>query len=259
MSDCRLEDFPSKALIQLANLTFLHIKNNKFKSLPSGAFKTLTKLKTVDLSGNPVKTLAADSFSGLENSIMDLYLNHIGLEVFPSAAFEKLKRLERLEVIDNSIANLGEGTFENFQTRSKAFQFYIKANALSEISSKAFDGVKFTFKKIHLDQNGISTLGFLDNVLCTAAFAMCEVGVLDCPIKCDCELYSIIKAETVRIQGKCTSPDELNGKSFLTAFDESDTCKDTQPKCNRAGTIQNSISYVFMTLLLLLGQYVERV
>ena len=204
----------------------------------------------MDLSGNSLNVLAADTFSGLENSIMDLYLNNIGLEEFPSTTLEQLKRLERLEVNDNSIANLDARTFENFQTRSNAFQFYIKENGLSEISSEAFDGVKFTFKKIHLDENDISTLGFLDNVLCTAAFAKCEVRVLDCPIKCDCELYSIIKAETVRVQGKCASPDELNEKSFLTAFDESDTCKDTQPKCSSVGNIVSSAITICTAVLL---------
>ncbi|XP_078348618.1 follicle-stimulating hormone receptor-like isoform X2 [Oculina patagonica] len=85
------------SLRNLGNLKDLTLKGNKIKRLPSRTFEGVTKLETLNLAKNEIKSIADDAFAPFEMiKVLDLSFN-----AFPVLPARGLKTLETLRVRDN--------------------------------------------------------------------------------------------------------------------------------------------------------------
>ncbi len=244
MTDCRLEDFPAQALSYLTNLTFLFIGNNAFTHLPPGAFSSFKKLRLISVQENKLGALQPDTFAGLENVLEKVNLEATDLEEFPTTSMEKLKKLEMLRLSKNSISELGAGALSGFQT-TKNLDLYLMENKISEIDPEAFTGAGFILRKLQLDGNTISSLAFLDSIICSKMFSKnSHIYLMGCPLQCTCDTYSILSSEKVLVDGTCKSPDNVKDLDIRPDFIQKgkEICKDAKPKCSQAPHQRFSVS-----------------
>ncbi|XP_068209067.1 toll-like receptor Tollo [Palaemon carinicauda] len=101
----------SNALQNSTGLQELQISQNHLQDVPI-LLKSLTTLKTLDLSGNHVSVLSNNSFVGLHNvSVLKLAANEI--DNITKNVFVNLPSLQVLDLARNNIHSIENGAFEN--------------------------------------------------------------------------------------------------------------------------------------------------
>ncbi|VDO83416.1 unnamed protein product [Heligmosomoides polygyrus] len=123
---------------------WLSLHRNQLQFLPSGAFRLLSRLEYLSLSGNSIESFHKTAMTGLDQlNELDLssnslavclednamlyntsmpYLKSLGfrnnqLRVIPSRAFERFPALEHLDLADNPITTIHPGAFNPLQLR----------------------------------------------------------------------------------------------------------------------------------------------
>ncbi|XP_014673439.1 PREDICTED: chaoptin-like, partial [Priapulus caudatus] len=100
----RLTDLPDGALYR--DTEQLDVSSNAFTAVPTHLWASLPKLRKLDLSGNPIGEISADSFRGLEN-LEELRLNDLAsLRRFDATAVRGLTNLRTLEVTNLPVSDL---------------------------------------------------------------------------------------------------------------------------------------------------------
>ncbi|XP_013388468.2 insulin-like growth factor-binding protein complex acid labile subunit [Lingula anatina] len=126
MNNNLTEDSVLPAIHSLTNLQRLLLSGNAFQILGANAFQSLSKLKELFLARNNIRRVNNSAFSGLEESLEVLHLEH--------------NRLLELPYLKN-LTNLRE--------------FYFGGNALGVIPKRAFDGLELT--RLDLSQTNITS------------------------------------------------------------------------------------------------------
>lgn len=157
LSSNKLKTLPSQIFKRLINLELLNLSENEFNflpadllrknssklrkvrlnhnrgdlaSIPSGFFKNLRSLNTVELVGNNFTSLPADAFLGA-NSLETLNLNYNNLITLPVGLFESTSKLQVLSVAFNNLTWLPDGIFEDADLRNLTLDH----NQLTNITS----------------------------------------------------------------------------------------------------------------------------
>ncbi|XP_057713281.1 carboxypeptidase N subunit 2-like isoform X2 [Corythoichthys intestinalis] len=160
---------------QLTKLVFL---NNPLRSIHSQAFRNLSELRELEISGSPwLDHLFLGTFSE-QGNLTELQLNYNKFQTFLPGSFDSLERLESLQMKANVISDLPVSLFRNlrnlrvldlslnkipkveketFSGLSAVEILKLSNNRIANISSDVFCHVP-RLTELHLEGNGISRL-----------------------------------------------------------------------------------------------------
>lgn len=96
--------------IQPEDIKYMSLSRNVIRELPSGSFQMFRNLRYLDLSGNSLANINADTFTGLEMSLRELRVSHnriTGIGNVPLA----LRKLRILDLSDNNIVDVARSAF----------------------------------------------------------------------------------------------------------------------------------------------------
>ena len=120
----------------LTRLETLKLSRNRLRTLPAGVFAGLGSLKDLDLWYNELQTLPADVFSGL-TSLQDLDLEENELRVLPAGVFDGLS-LRFLGLEGNRLRTLPPGMFADVDV---TLTLDLSDNALRALPEDVFSGL----------------------------------------------------------------------------------------------------------------------
>ena len=181
-----LRTFPTAELSHLTNLTKLDLTASGLRSLPAGAFKSFTKLRTLGLNDNHLVALESTTFLGLELSLEYLYLVHTSLHTFPTKALHRLEHLTHLELSRNTFSNLSEPIFQGFQTRLLPLDLYMRSCKITDISPEVFTWQGVLLSTLDLNHNRLKSLDFLQDPCSLALMPGATLALTSNPLDCSC-------------------------------------------------------------------------
>lgn len=152
----QLTTIPANTFVGCA-LTELMLGNNNISIIEPGAFNTLDKLETLDISNNNIANLKSDMFMGLPKlislranrmrlpimqSVVNICVDQISNRISPGAsewispgAFKNLPMLTKLYISGLEIKTLNEGIFSDLTSLQ---ELYLTDNKFTEISPNTF-------------------------------------------------------------------------------------------------------------------------
>ena len=130
LSKNRLGQLPSGLLRGLTSLRELFLDDNVLENLPKDFFHGLTSLRKLYLDSNKFYTLSAKLFNlretairrpsttviGNLTSLVELLLNHNGIEKVQNDSFNSMPDLKRLKLNNNNITTLPRGIFRDLKS-----------------------------------------------------------------------------------------------------------------------------------------------
>ncbi|CAH1183023.1 unnamed protein product [Ceutorhynchus assimilis] len=98
-------------------LNELHIINSSLKEFPSGAFKILGNLTTLNIDGHRIEELPKNAFfeSDLNGKLLKLHLVNGLLSELPIEALQSLRKLRTLDLHGNALQNLRKSQFKGLR------------------------------------------------------------------------------------------------------------------------------------------------
>lgn len=96
--------------IQPVDIKYMSLSRNVIRELPAGSFQMFRNLIYLDLSGNALATISADTFTGLEASLKDLRLAQNRITGIGTSPLQ-LGELKFLDLSANSIADIPVNAF----------------------------------------------------------------------------------------------------------------------------------------------------
>ncbi|EDW16908.2 protein artichoke [Drosophila mojavensis] len=100
--------------VQASDITTLSLSRNVIRELPPGSFQMFSSLHTLDLSGNSLVMINADTFAGLEGTLMQLKLGQNKLSGLGNNPLT-LPELRSLDLSSNSLTELSLNIFEDLE------------------------------------------------------------------------------------------------------------------------------------------------
>lgn len=149
LSESRLGQIPEVGLGHLYNLRVLNLEFNELTALPEAAFRGLSHLKVLwltgnhyapdeldyrkmQLAGNKIEELLENQFEGLD-SLQVLLLHHNKLEKLPTNVFKGLTRLRVLKLLDNPFG-------ASVTRKHRAFASLLSAGVLQQLDLEKDSG-----------------------------------------------------------------------------------------------------------------------
>ena len=267
LSDCRLTEFPEKALNHLPYLSILRLQNNQLTEIPDGAFNFFLNLNTLSLGGNTIKNINRhELFSGVEDVLENVELNSMKIHSFPSKTLMNLKRLQRIDLSNNTITTLPGNMFKGFQTQLK-LQVLLGRNNMTSISPHLFRESHIRLCRLNLIDNQLTTLDFID--VCSPVYE-CEhtddiyihpsILLAQNPLRCECGIINHLRPDALHIVGTCdqsTIYQEWNLYRPLSQNDIfrnfSEECPNFDPNICSSGLESSVTLWTMMPCLLILS------
>ncbi|BFF92260.1 protein artichoke [Drosophila madeirensis] len=100
--------------LQAGDITSLSLSRNVIRELPPGSFQMFSSLHTLDLAGNSLAVVNADTFAGLEGTLMALKLSQNRLTGLGGTPWE-LPELRSLDLSGNSLAEIPISVFDELE------------------------------------------------------------------------------------------------------------------------------------------------
>ncbi|EDW58374.1 chaoptin [Drosophila virilis] len=100
--------------VQAGDITTLSLSRNVIRELPPGSFQMFSSLHTLDLSGNSLVLVNAETFAGLEGTLMQLRLAQNKLSGLGNAPLA-LPELRGLDLSGNGLGELAANIFEDLE------------------------------------------------------------------------------------------------------------------------------------------------
>uniref|UniRef100_A0A8R1DQV1 Uncharacterized protein n=1 Tax=Caenorhabditis japonica TaxID=281687 RepID=A0A8R1DQV1_CAEJA len=119
-------------------LESVSFRENRLKTIVSEQFKSLPKLKLIDLSANKIIAIEKNAFKKMVN-VEELLLNGNELEVLEADDFEGMKSLKKLNLEGCMIKRIEKGAFRGL---SSLEQLILTGNQLETLDSTVFAGLK---------------------------------------------------------------------------------------------------------------------
>nr|XP_015106842.1 extracellular matrix protein 2-like [Vicugna pacos] len=147
LAENEIAKIPAHTFLGLPNLEWLDLSKNKLdaRGLHPHAFKTLTRLKRLNLDGNSLSTVPA-----LPTSLQELKLNDNLLQGLQSSSFRGLGQLLTLEVEGNQLHD-GDISPQAFQPLHSLLYLRLGRNQLRTIPP----GLPASLQELHLGTNVI--------------------------------------------------------------------------------------------------------
>lgn len=96
--------------IQPEDIKYMSLSRNVIRELPAGSFQVFKNLRYLDLSGNSLATINAETFSGLETSLRELRLAQNRITSIGNVPFA-LRKLRIMDLSDNNIVDISKNSF----------------------------------------------------------------------------------------------------------------------------------------------------
>ncbi|XP_033220661.1 slit homolog 1 protein-like [Belonocnema kinseyi] len=137
-----------------SSLKTLNLGTNKFKSIPSGVFRSLSNLEELLLSKNQITTLQADVFSGLNSlKLLELWSNRISY--IAPGSFRNLRSLNSLYLSGNSIYFLSNGILENMEELT---EIHLDENKIRKIRKGTFNQLCKSLTNLNIESNQLDSI-----------------------------------------------------------------------------------------------------
>lgn len=163
--------------LQAGDITTLSLSRNVIRELPPGSFQMFSNLHTLDLGGNSLALVNADTFAGLEGTLMQLKLtqnkltglgnaplvlpelrsldlSHNNLGEISSSVFSELENLQSLNLSGNHLAPLTPALFKSL---ARLQIIDLSQCSIRQLSGDLLDGLQ-DLKHIHLAGNQLQEL-----------------------------------------------------------------------------------------------------
>lgn len=133
-------------------LTLLQLEQNSILSIRDGAFNGLENLRELNLSGNSIRQLSANTFPLNRLEILDLCNND--LNIIRGQAFRELRSLHTLNISNNALNELDDQTFFGL---IKLKILLLKDNHILNIQPNTF-ALLASILRIDLSSNALQNL-----------------------------------------------------------------------------------------------------
>ncbi|XP_049869114.1 chondroadherin-like isoform X1 [Pectinophora gossypiella] len=224
-----LDQVTLMAISSAVNLKFLDLSYTGIDSIPYEAFKGLTNLNQIDLSGNKFVTVP-ESLRLVGNSLEVLTFNNNPIVELNDDSFNDLTHLIQLEVGDNDyLEEVKRSTFSPLKSLRTLHLCHNRR--LRYISHNAFRGLKdqWTLTEVHLDDNNLSELS--SDLMPWSKLVL--LGMSGNNWLCNCDLANIVTKQGAGQKFKedeipyCAAPIKLSGQyitnitlTFCPTFDD---------------------------------------
>ena len=149
-----LSDINSNTFQYLVNtsITRLNAKGSLLTILPSGSFKCLPRLHTLDLSGNKINKIQRNAFENL-NNLNYLHLSRNRLTTIPNGDYVGLQTLKHLDLGRNIIS--GPISPNSLKGYDQLQSLYLYGNNIRGLSGRAFVHMP-CLRRLYLSENRIT-------------------------------------------------------------------------------------------------------
>lgn len=155
--------------VQRLPIDLLYINNaTGLNVLPKNAFRKLD-IQQIHLANTRLESIERGAFSGLEDKLISLTLQAIGLREIPVAEIKHLRSLHSLDLSQNRIRRIKSGTFRDL---NQLTTLRLAFNAELQLEVDAFQGIERSLKNLNLKATGqrnvpeaiqnLTELAFLD-------------------------------------------------------------------------------------------------
>lgn len=96
--------------IQPEDIKYMSLSRNVIRELPPGSFQMFRNLRYLDLSGNSLANINADTFTGLELSLRELRVSQNRITGIGNAPLA-LRKLRMMDLSDNNIVDIAKSAF----------------------------------------------------------------------------------------------------------------------------------------------------
>ncbi|XP_069505462.1 leucine-rich alpha-2-glycoprotein [Ambystoma mexicanum] len=141
------------AMAHLLGLEELYMSDNKLTSLPSGLFKDLPQLHTLDLSNNLLEDLPAGLFD-FSVALKSLVLSGNRFTTLNPALFQQLQKLEWLDVSSNRLQRVSADCFKSLPSLKI---LDLSHNDLQLLADKLLSGVP-NLERLNLQDTNLSSI-----------------------------------------------------------------------------------------------------
>ena len=176
LDENQLESLPPGMLANLPTLDLLDLGDNRLTEIPAD-LSGLRRLRDLNLTRNPLKSLPSDPFAGMERleslglhdiglgdlppgllaglpRLTSLWLGENGLTRLPAGVFDNLRRLEVLSLVDNQLTELPSSVFKNLPELNI---LWLQDNQLRDLDEDVFAGLA-NLRTVHLARNELAAL-----------------------------------------------------------------------------------------------------
>lgn len=132
----------------------IKISQGRLTSVRSGAFKSLTGLKSVDLSENRIERIDDGAFDGVGHSVVKLTMHDSSrMGTLPVKAFRKLIAVRYLDLSSNGFNHIPDNSFEESK---QLIHLNLRFNKITSISKTLFEYTRVPrIQRIFLSFNSI--------------------------------------------------------------------------------------------------------
>ncbi|XP_074594962.1 uncharacterized protein LOC141850283 [Brevipalpus obovatus] len=241
-------------LQSLRVLDQLDLISNSLQELPGFSFTLLSAISSLKLDNNNISNIHPQAFSGLDDTLVYLYLGENKLTEIPNKALYNLTRLRELDLRGNNITTITRTSFEKY---GSSLQFLIlRNNRLKTIEFGAFDHLT-SIKWFWMDHNQLKTLSYQTFRPIMNTFELLDVH--DNPFHCSCQLkwFSDWLSESGPVT-KVNMPQKTEcsldtNMAKIPIANLSSRIIDCVNEAN--GNFQNSSNYFRMILLLIIALF----
>ncbi|XP_052826356.1 insulin-like growth factor-binding protein complex acid labile subunit [Octopus bimaculoides] len=201
---------PIHGLKYMDSLETLILSDNRISYLANDSFNGTFRLKSLDISGNRIE-IEEDMFTGLEDSLVTLYMKNTRLDHMPVKALKHLHKLTFIDVSYNNFQDIDGNFFRGLKARN----IVMRSMRIRDITPQAFTPLK---RPIVLDIAG-NKVNDVTFVVQAPQCTFYELNLSENPIDCSCKVERIINSGSVeRLNGSCYTPVHYHGYKLNESF-----------------------------------------
>ncbi|XP_054612012.1 transforming growth factor beta activator LRRC32 isoform X1 [Dunckerocampus dactyliophorus] len=193
----------------IPNLKYLYLSQNNLKSLPFSAFAD-TPLTLLDLSLNPGLEMHPDSLSGLEHTLVHLFLRENNISKL-NTELSSLRSLRLVDLSTNQLTSLPAWSKE-----SSIETLNLHNNSLVTLEHSTMIALERSLKTLYVGSNPLSccgNLGFL-HLVQHSTVVVPDIETVTCLLREDSEPVNIEKVS----REMCHSPKKVNYIIVVVVF-----------------------------------------
>lgn len=238
LDSCRLTSIDSSMFSNLGGLHTLVLSNNEIQSVPDSVFQNIPGLTELRINKQKTAmTLNVNSFSGIENSLNHLFIDHNTIDV--TTFWSLVEKLPNLLELSAGNLNLGTIPDKAFKNNDKITILDLESNGITTLQDGSFYRLRDSLEVLTLSFNSITTIS---KCVFNGFTMLRQLHLAGNQLDCDCSLrwlYDWVQTQSDKVLassllGPCTSPPALATKQFHEISSRTDLPCDqgyVEPSC----------------------------